>query len=228
MNKAYGKIVSNFSIDGSVKSIEPLGNGLINDTFKVTITNSSTPDYGYFLRTAANCVAEDSKDIDDAYSEGEALAVYRELRRQGDFAAFCREFMHNADYQVARNALWCLTKASHEEIRQCQPLLHQLIDLAMTTANSSVRRLSLNVVERLDMPEDDVRSDFLDFCFAHFADVAEYPGIQSLCLKLAHRMCHFYPELMGELKRTLEAMEISEYSPALRSVRSRILSGKLK
>ena len=35
MNKAYGKIVSNFSIDGSVKSIEPLGNGLINDTFKV-------------------------------------------------------------------------------------------------------------------------------------------------------------------------------------------------
>ena len=55
MNKAYGKIVSNFSIDGSVKSIEPLGNGLINDTFKVTI-DSSTPDYGYFLRTAANFV----------------------------------------------------------------------------------------------------------------------------------------------------------------------------
>ena len=168
------------------------------------------------------------EQLKGAYSEGEALAVYHEVCRQGDFAAFCREFMHNADYQVARNALWCLTKASHEEIRQCQPLLHQLIDLAMTTANSSVRRLSLNVVERLDMPQDDVRSDFLDFCFAHFADVAEYPGIQSLCLKLAHRMCRFYPELMGELKRTLEAMEISEYSPALRSVRSRILSGKLK
>lgn len=116
MNKAYGKIVSNFSIDGSVKSIEPLGNGLINDTFKVTTCDDSTPDYG----------------------------------------------------------------------------------------------------------------DFLDFCFSHFTDVAEYPGIQSLCLKLAHRMCRFYPELMGELKRTLEAMEISEYSPALRSVRSRILSGKLK
>ena len=56
MNKAYGKIVSNFSIDGSVKSIEPLGNGLINDIFKVSITDSSTPDYGYFLRTAANFV----------------------------------------------------------------------------------------------------------------------------------------------------------------------------
>ena len=216
MAKDCGKIVSNFSIDGSVKSIEPLGNGLINDTFKVTTCDDSTPDYGDFLRTAANCVAEDSKDIDGANFN---MAIFR---------AFCHKFMHNADYQVARNALWCLTKASREEIMQCQPLLHQLIDLAMSTANSSVRRLSLNVVERLDMPVDDVRSDFLDFCFSHFTDVAEYPGIQSLCLKLAHRMCRFYPELMGELKRTLEAMHTTEYSPALRSVRSRILSGKLK
>ena len=216
MAKDCGKIVSNFSIDGSVKSIEPLGNGLINDTFKVTTCDDSTPDYGDFLRTAANCVAEDSKDIDGANFN---MAI---------FHAFCHEFMHNADYQVARNALWCLTKASREEIMQCQPLLHQLIDLAMSTANSSARRLSLNVVERLDMPVDDVRSDFLDFCFSHFTDVAEYPGIQSLCLKLAHRMCRFYPELMGELKRTLEAMHATEYSPALRSVRSRILSGKLK
>ena len=71
------------------------------------------------------------EQLKGAYSEGEALAVYHEVCRQGDFAAFCREFMHNADYQVARNALWCLTKASHEEIRQCQPLLHQLIDLAL-------------------------------------------------------------------------------------------------
>jgi hypothetical protein len=27
-------------------------------------------------------------------------------------------------------------------------------------------------------------------------------------MKLAYRMCSFYPELMDELKRTLEAMEI--------------------
>ncbi|MGN1246444.1 MAG: hypothetical protein ACI4UN_07395 [Muribaculaceae bacterium] len=145
-----------------------------------------------------------------------------------NLADFCREFMHNADYRVARNALWSITKVSNEEIAQCQPLLHSLIDLAMSTPNSSVRRLALNVVERLDMPEDDVRTDFLDFCFDHFIDVNEFPGIQSLCLKLAHRMCRFYPELMGELLRTLAALDISHYSPALRSVRSRILSGKLK
>ena len=38
----------------------------------------------------------------------------------------------------------------------------------------------------------------------------------------------YLSELMDELKRTIEAMEIDYYKPAVRSVRSRILSGKLK
>ena len=71
-------------------------------------------------------------------------------------------------------------------------------------------------------------SDFLGFCFEHMMDVEEFPGIQSVCIKLAFRMCKFYPELMDELKRTLEAMEIDYYKPAVKGVRNKILSGKLK
>jgi len=41
-------------------------------------------------------------------------------------------------------------------------------------------------------------------------------------------MCSFYPELMDELKRTLEAMEIDYYKPAVKSLRKRILSGKYR
>ena len=47
-------------------------------------------------------------------------------------------------------------------------------------------------------------------------------------MKLAYRMCTFYPELMDELKRTIEAMEIDYYKPAVKGVRSKILSGRLK
>ena len=122
-----------------------------------------------------------------------------------------------------RNALWGLTKASKKELSQLETIKDSLIDLAMTTANSSVRRLSLNIVERLRMEEDEVRTDFLDFCFEHMTDIQEFPGIQSLCMKLAYRMCSFYPELMGELRRTIEAMEIEYYKPAVKSLRSRIL-----
>jgi len=136
--------------------------------------------------------------------------------------------MHNEDYQVARNALWGLTKATNKELSQLQTILDDLIDLAMQTNNSSVRRLSLNLIERLKMEEEDLRTDFLDFCLEHMSSIDGYPGIQSLCMKLAFRICKFYPELMDELKRTIEAMEIDYYKPTVKNIRSRILSGKIK
>ena len=162
------------------------------------------------------------------FSEGGAQEIYQEVKTNGDFLGFAHRYGFSEDYHVARSALWGLTKASREELSQLQVILDKFIDQAMQTDNSSVRRLSLNGVERLQMSEDDLRTDFLDFCFDHMMDVEEYPGIQSVCMKLAFRMCSFYPELMDELKRTLEAMEIDYYKPAVKCVRNRILSGKLK
>ena len=98
----------------------------------------------------------------------------------------------------------------------------------MRTENSSVRRLSLNIIDRLEQNQEDLRTDFLDFCIEHATDVEEFPGVQAVCMKLAYRMCKFYPELMDELKRTLEAMDIDYYKPAVKCARNRILSGKLK
>ena len=162
------------------------------------------------------------------FSEGGAQEIYQEVKAMGDFLGFARRYAFSEDYRVARSALWGLTKASKEELSQLQVILNDYINQAMQTENSSVRRLSLNVIERLKMDEDDLRTDFLDFCFEHMMDIEEYPGIQSVCMKLAFCMCKFYPELMDELKRTLEAMEIDYYKPAVKCVRSRILNGKLK
>ena len=162
------------------------------------------------------------------FSEGGAQEIYQEVKSKGDFLGFARQYAFSEDFRVARSALWGLTKASKEELSQLQVILNDFIDQAIQTEDSSVRRLSLNVVERLKMDEDDLRTDFLDFCFDHMMYVEEYPGIQSVCMKLAFRMCSFYPELMNELKRTLEAMEIDYYKPAVKCVRSRILSGRLK
>ena len=172
------------------------------------------------------------------FSEGGAQEIYQDVKANGDFLGFARQYAFSEDYLVARSALWGLTKASKEDLSQLQVIQNELIDQAMKTKNSSVRRLSLNIVERLDMSEDDLRTDFLDFCFEHMMDVEEFPGIQSVCMKLAFRMCKFfaersggaerYPELMDELKRTLEAMEIDYYKPAIKCLRKRILSGRYK
>ena len=160
--------------------------------------------------------------------ELDAQAVYREVKRSGYFAGFARRYMHSDDGRVARNAFWVLTKATDQELSQLQGMLNELIDLALKTGHSAVRRLSLNIIERLKMEEDDLRTDFLDFCLEHMADADELPGIQSISMKLAYRMCKFYPELLAEFKATLESMESDFFKPAVNCVRNRILNGKFK
>ena len=161
------------------------------------------------------------------FSEGGAQEIYQEVKSGGDFLGFARQYAFSDDYRVARSALWGLTKASKEELSQLQVIYDELIDLAMQTDNSSVRRLSLNIIERLEMNEANLRTDFLDFCFEHMINLGELPGIQSICMKLANRMCKFYPELMEEFKRTVKSMDIEYYKPAVKCVRNRILNGKL-
>lgn len=166
--------------------------------------------------------------VREAFGEAEAQALYNEVKQSGDFLDFTQRFAYHEDYRVARNALWTLTKANDEELSQLQVIFHELIELAMKTDNSSVRRLSLNIVERLKMEEDDWRTEFLDFCLEHMVDIEEFPGIQTLCMKIAYRMCKFYPELMKEFRCTLDAMQIGYYKPAVKALQHKILNGKLK
>ena len=164
----------------------------------------------------------------NAYGENDVMASYQTVKSENDFLGFAKRFMHDEDYRVARIALWSLTKATDEELSALQVICNELIDLAMTTENSAVRRLSLNIVERLKMNEDEMRTDFLDFCLEHMIDIEEFPGTQTLCMKLAYRMCQFYPELMGEFKRTIETMPIEYYKAAVKGLRTKILCGRMK
>ena len=172
--------------------------------------------------------ASKREQSDACISSAEREQARAEFKATGDFLSFARQYVFDSNYRVARSALWGLTKATNEELSELQVILNELIDQAMQTENSSVRRLTLNIIERLKMDEDDLRTDFLDFCFEHMVSVEEFPGIQTLCMKLAYRMCTFYPELMDELKRTLEAMEIDYYKPAVKCLRKRILSGRYR
>ena len=169
-----------------------------------------------------------SERLKQTFSEGGAQEIYQEIKAQGDFLGFAKRFVFDSDYRVARSALWGLTKTTDKELSELQVILNELIDQAMQTENSSVRRLTLNIIERLKIAEDDLRTDFLDFCLEHAVSIEEFPGIQTLCMKLAYRMCSFYPELMDELKRILEAMEIDYYKPAIKGLRKRILSGRYR
>lgn len=165
--------------------------------------------------------------LQQTFSEGGAQEIYQEVKSEGDFLGFARKYAFDEDYRVARSALWGLTKAKDHELSQLQVLFNELIEQAMHTENSSVRRLTLNIIERLPMNEEDMRTDFLDFCFEHMVKGDEFPGVQTICMKLAYRLCKPYPELIDELKRTLEDMEIEYYKPAVKGIRNKILTNKM-
>lgn len=100
--------------------------------------------------------------LKQTFSEGGAKEIYMEIKSTGDFFGFSKQYAFDADYRVARSALWGLTKASDKELSQLQVLLDELIDQALHTENSSVRRLMLNLIERLELTEDHLRTGFLD------------------------------------------------------------------
>lgn len=157
--------------------------------------------------------------LDDAF---EAHAWLTQTRNVAEYMIL----LHDTDRHVAQNAAWALTKATCEELAWFRPSLHSLIDLALSTSDASLRRLLLNTIYRMALTKDDVRTDFLDFCLDQMARFDTPPGIQSLCMKIAHQMCAFYPELLDELMRTITAFDLSLYKPALRCTASSILKGK--
>ena len=60
-NEQLKNIVSHFHVQGEVKSINPLGNGLINDTFKVETVAAETPDY--VLQRINNAIFTDVEQL---------------------------------------------------------------------------------------------------------------------------------------------------------------------
>jgi len=160
------------------------------------------------------------------FGEQEAQAVLNQVREGQELQTFS-ELLWDDNVRISRNVAWVFTKTTPEEILLLLPYQNRLIDGAMQSENSSQRRLFLNLLERLPMLEEDLRTDFLDFCLERMQALEEYPGIQSVSMKLAYRMCSFYPELMEELHRTIQAMELDYYKPAVKCVARRILTNKL-
>ena len=123
------------------------------------------------------------------------------------------EYVFDPDNRVARNAAWALT---HKPVGELLPLPQErLVDLTLTTPDTSLRRLTLALIERQGIKEEDMRTDLLDFCLRHMMLLDEPAGVQALCLKLAYQMCSYYPELMHEFEETLNLMQPEHYTAGM-------------
>ena len=123
----------------------------------------------------------------------------------------------DADRRVATNALWVFTHFSAADNEWLYAKHNQLIDRCLKEKDATKLRLMLNLLLRQPYTEEDIRTDFIDFCLMKLTDPKSPYAIRAQCIKLAYEQMKHWPELLNELRQTLEMISCEPLSPGLRS-----------
>ena len=138
--------------------------------------------------------------------------------------------MQGDNREHAVHAAWALTHLPKDDAPHIDVHREALTRLATSTADTSLRRLSLALLERIDwrlakdIDPPDCYMQLLDFSFLHMTLGDEPYGVRSLCMKLAYKLSCPYPELLGELRQCLLLIEPSELGAGVRCTRNKVLN----
>ena len=121
------------------------------------------------------------------------------------------------DRRVAINALWTFTHFSLADNEWLYAKHDQLIDRCLKEKDATKLRLMLNLLLRQPFDEEDIRTDFIDYCLMRLTDPKSPYAVRAQCIKLAYEQMRYWPELLNELRQTLEMISCEPLSPGLRS-----------
>ena len=121
------------------------------------------------------------------------------------------------DCRVATNALWVFTHFALADNEWLYAKHDQLIDRCLKEQNVTKLRLMLTLLLRQPYTEEDIRTDFIDYCLMRLTDPKSPYAVRALCIKLAYEQMRYWPELLNELRQTLELISCEPLSPGLRS-----------
>lgn len=123
----------------------------------------------------------------------------------------------DADRRVATNALWVFTHFALADNEWLYAKHDQLIDRCLNEKDATKLRLMLNLLLSQPYTEEDIRTDFIDFCLARITDARAPYAIRAQCIKLAYEQMRYWSELLDELHQTLDLISCEPLSPGLRS-----------
>ena len=123
----------------------------------------------------------------------------------------------DANRRVAINALWTFTHFAADDNVWLFAKHDQLIDRCLNEKDTTKLRLILTLLLRQPFDEEAIRTDFIDFCLARLTDTRAPYAIRAQCIKLAYEQMRHWPELLDELRQTLEMISCEPLSPGLRS-----------
>ena len=121
------------------------------------------------------------------------------------------------DHRVAVNALWVFTHFALADNVWLYAKHDQLTDRCLNEKDATKLRLMLNLLLRQPYTEEDIRTDFIDFCLMRLTDPKSPYAVRAQYIKLAYEQMRYWPELLNELRQTLEMISCEPLSPGLRS-----------
>ena len=123
----------------------------------------------------------------------------------------------DADRRVATNALWVFTHFAAIDNKWLYAKHDQLIDRCLNEEDTTKLRLMLNLLLRQPYTKEDIRTDFINYCQMRLTDPKSPYAVRAQCIKLAYEQMKYWPELLKELRQTLELISREPLSPGLRS-----------
>ena len=127
------------------------------------------------------------------------------------------------DRRVVVNALWTFTHFAADDNVWLFAKHDQLIDRCLNEKDATKLRLMLNLLLRQPYTEEDIRTDFIDFCLARITDARAPYAIRAQCIKLAYEQMRYWSELLDELHQTLDLISCEPLSPGLRSAWKQVM-----
>ncbi|WP_443703126.1 hypothetical protein [Prevotella sp.] len=121
------------------------------------------------------------------------------------------------DRRVAINALWTFTHFALADNEWLYAKHDQLIDRCIKEHDATKLRLMLTLLLRQPFDEEAIRTDFIDFCLMRLADPKSPYAVRAQCIKLAYEQMKHWPELLNELRQTLNMISCEPLSPGLSS-----------
>ena len=147
--------------------------------------------------------------------KGEPNDVYKEKLYQMTF---------DDDNRISTNALWVFTHLASVDNQWLCSKRDNFINRSLLEHDTSKLRLILCILLRQPFYEEDVGTDFIDYCLMRLTDQKSPYAIRAQCIKLAYKQMRYWPDLLSELRQTLEMMSCAPLSPGLQSARQQIMN----
>lgn len=126
------------------------------------------------------------------------------------------QLIFDSDTTVSWRAGWVCEKLSEKHPDWFDGRQGQLTEKVINCPHDGTRRVLLSILYDLPVAKP-FPVDLLDFSFEHMLDLNSPIAVQSLCVKMAYKLCLEEPELLPELKMYLETAETEYYSTGVRT-----------